>query len=57
VFVFVIVLRIMGKEASVSLSDVSLSLLDSVYSSGSARSVLPTLRADPEERRLQLHRG
>ena len=56
-FVFVIVLRIRGKEVSVFVSDVSLSLLDSVCSSGSVRSVLPTLRTDPEDRRLQLHRG
>jgi len=57
VFVFVIVLRVMGKEVSVSVSDVSLSLLDSVYSSELLHSVLPTLRSDPEERRTQLHQG
>jgi len=57
VLVFVIVLRVGGKEVSVSVSDVSLSLLDSVYSSELLRSVLPTLRADPEEGRTQLHRG
>jgi hypothetical protein len=39
VFVFVIVLRVRGKEVSVSLSEVSLSLLESVSSSGLLRCV------------------
>jgi hypothetical protein len=57
VFPFVIVLQVRGKEVFVSLSEVSLSLLDNVCFSGSVRSVLPKLRTDARERRYHLHRG